>query len=69
MMYTCQFEHRYTHERKSVICALSAAEVACVEALSEDADLMAMAMALRSAYRAVAAEFLHIEPPRLIRPS
>jgi hypothetical protein len=67
--YNCDFEHKDTGECKQIIAALSAAEVASVKALSKDADVVAMAMALRHAYGEVPKGFLHSKPPELIRPS
>jgi hypothetical protein len=69
MRFSCDFAHRYTGECKQIISALSAAEVASIKALSKDADVVAMAMALRHAYAEAPKGFLHSKPPELIRPS
>jgi hypothetical protein len=67
MQYTCEFEHKDTGERKTVVVALSAEEVCSVESLTDHADLHACAYALRHAYAEVPKGFLHTEPPELIR--
>jgi hypothetical protein len=67
MRYVCSFEHRATGEHKSVVAALSAEEVCSVESLTENAEVVAMAYALRAAYREVPVGFLHSKPPELIR--
>jgi hypothetical protein len=67
--YNCEFEHKDTGEHKTVVSTLSAEEVRSVKALTKDAELISMSMALRSAYREVPKGFLHSRPPELIRPS
>jgi hypothetical protein len=69
MRFNCEFEHRNTGERKTVIAALSAEEVRAVESLTEHVEVKAMAYALRHAYAEVPTGFLHLKPPELIRPS
>jgi hypothetical protein len=69
MRYNCCFEHKDSGACKSVVAALTAEEVRSVESLTENADIVAMAYALRHAYREVPQGFLHTEPPALIHPS
>jgi hypothetical protein len=67
MSFNCEFEHRDTGECKLILSTLSSEEVRSVKALTKDAELIAMAMALRHAYREVPTGFLHSKPPELIR--
>jgi hypothetical protein len=66
MRFSCEFEHRSTGESKTIVSALSAAEVEWVKALSKDADVIAEAYALRHAYAELPAGWCHTKPPEMI---
>jgi len=66
--YSCDFEHRDTGARKTIVAALSAEQIKSVEAIctADQAAVLAMAYALNKAYREVPKGFLHSRPPELI---
>lgn len=66
MRFSCEFEHLATGECKTIVSVLRAEEVQSVKALTKDAELIAMAMALRHAYTEVPNGFRHTKPPTLI---
>jgi hypothetical protein len=66
MRFSCEFEHRKTGERKTIMATLTAEEVRCVQGLTEHAEINAMAFALKHAYAEVPKGFLHTEPPTAI---
>lgn len=66
MHFNCDFEHRDTGERKTIVSALSNVEIASVKALSKDAVVVAEAMALRHAYAELPAGWCHTKPPEMI---
>jgi hypothetical protein len=67
MNFNCEFEHLDTGESKTIVSTLSTEEVQSVEALTKDAEVIAMAMALRHAYAEVPIGFRHTKPPTLIQ--
>jgi hypothetical protein len=66
--FNCEFEHRSTGARKTIVAALSAEQIKSVEAIctADQATVLAMAYALNHAYREVPHGFLHTKPPELI---
>jgi hypothetical protein len=66
MRFACNFQHPGTGERKTVPVALTAEQVASVEAGGADATVLAMAYALNHAYREVPKGFLHTAAPEMI---
>ena len=66
MRFSCEFEHRKTGVRKTIVATLTPAQVRRVQGLTEHAEVNAMAMALAHAYAEVPKGFLHVEPPTAI---
>lgn len=72
MRFICNFEHNVTGERKDVICALNADEIATVERIRRDRGeeigwLTAAAIVLRSAYSDLnGLQWSHLSPPALV---